>query len=129
MATLAAGNQIRVEDDGSSVVTGYAPGEFSAQPDALLLKVDAAGQTGCDTPLQLQVLEESPQFDSTPTFEATPSTPKVAAAALRQSSLAARAEIRLGADVCGIPNVPGDMPPAGDALSLPSAAPRPGTWR
>ena len=72
MATLAAGNQIRVEDDGSSVVTGYAPGEFSAQPDALLLKVDAAGQTGCDTPLQLQVLEESPQFDEPPTVEQTP---------------------------------------------------------
>jgi hypothetical protein len=69
LATLAAGNQIRVEADGSSVVTGYAPGESSSQPDALLLKVDAAGQTGCDTSLQLQVLEESPQFDSPPTVE------------------------------------------------------------
>ncbi len=73
LATLAAGNQIRVQADGSAAVTGYVPGEASSQPDALLLKVNAAGQTGCDTPLELQVLEESPQFNSPPTVEETPS--------------------------------------------------------
>jgi len=46
LTTLAAGNQILVQADSSSVVTGYAPGESSSQPDqpdALLLKVNAAG--------------------------------------------------------------------------------------
>jgi hypothetical protein len=94
LAPLAWGNQIVVDSNGSAVITGYAAGTPGPAPDALLVKLDTAGQTGCDQPLHLRVLEGAPTFDSPPTQEGMPSV------TARDYSLQVSAAMKSTQEVC-----------------------------